>query len=214
MVIFGYFSRQNATYMAYILPFFWLCVFPSGKWQPSHPVVQALPFFPANGHVLADAAALFAVTATVVKVFRPCAFLLWALVLTHFLPCSCGFLVPTSSRLLSDTVQALHYVALIDIPVILIYILASPRASFLSNTSFSHVWRLFKVPYRPHPTYFFTDVVVHPGLLCAQLCSSPLHRLPSRLFRNAADHYSRFRWCLQVGHARQIQLQRVFPRFC
>jgi hypothetical protein len=147
--------------MAYILPFFWLCVFPSGKWQPSHPVVEALPFFPTNGHVLADAAALFAVTVIVVKVFRPCAFLAWALVLTHFLPCSHGFVVPTSSRLLSDTVHALHYVALIDIPVILIYILASPRASFLSNTSFSHVWRLFKVPHRSNLTHFFTDFVVH-----------------------------------------------------
>ncbi len=154
LVIFGYFTRQNATYMAYILPVWWLCVFPSGKWQPTHPVVQALPFFQADGHMLADIAALFAVTAIIVKFFKPCAFLFWALALAHFFPCNCGLVVPSSSRLLSDTVQALHYVALIDIPVILIYILLSPRASFLSRTSFSNVWRLVKVLPPLHPVSF------------------------------------------------------------
>ncbi len=148
LVIFGYFTRQNATYMACMLPFFFLGVFPSSKWQPTHALVQALqalPFFPADRHIVADAAALFAVAAVVVKVYRPCAFLAWALVLTHFLPFKSAFVVPPAARLLSDTVQALHYVALIDIPVILIYIVASPRASFLSRTSFPQMWRLFKV---------------------------------------------------------------------
>jgi hypothetical protein len=95
--------------------------------------------------------AMCAVTAVVVKMFRPCAFLAWALILTHFLPCKCGFVVPPPSTLLSSTVQALHYVALIDVPVIMVYIVASPRASFLSQTSFSQMWRLVKATPLPSP---------------------------------------------------------------
>jgi hypothetical protein len=164
LVAVGYLTRQNAAHMAYLLPVFFVCVFPHGKWQPAHPIVQALPFFPSDGHVVADMVALSAVTAVVIKMFRPCAFLAWALVLTHFLPCKCGFVVPPSSTLLSSTVHALHYVALIDIPVIILYIIASPRAPFLSHTSFSQMWRLVKVhPLRP---YF------SPSTFCGQRLQS------------------------------------------
>lgn len=144
LVALGYLSRQNATYMAYILPPFFLCVFPSAAWQPLHPIVQALPFFPASGHLLADAAALLAVTAVVVKTFKPLTFLAWILLLTHFLPNKCGFAVPSSARLLSDTVQALHYVVLIDLPVIMAYVVASPKLAFLTPTAFNNIWRMFQ----------------------------------------------------------------------
>jgi hypothetical protein len=161
LVAVGYLTRQNAAYMAYLLPVFFVCVFPHGKWQPEHPILQALPLFPSGGHVVADLVALITVAAVVVKMFRPCAFLAWALVLTHFLPCKCGFVVPPSATLLSATLHALHYVALIDVPVIILYILASPRASFLSRTSFPQMWRLVKVP--PPPPYF------SPSTFCGQL---------------------------------------------
>ena len=144
LVVFGYFTRQNATYMAYMLPAFYLCVFPSNKWAPPHPLLQALPFIPAEGHKLADAVALLAAVAVVVKMFKPCAFLAWALVLTHFLPCKCGFVVPSSSHILSSTLHSLHFVAFIDLPVIMLCIFASASSSILTRTTMKQVWPLLK----------------------------------------------------------------------
>jgi hypothetical protein len=218
LVIYGYFSRQNAAYMAYMLLAFYLCVFPSGKWLPEHPIVQALPFFPSDGHLLADAAAMTAVTGVVLKMFKPCTFLAWALLLTHFLPEKCGFAVPSSARLLSDVVQALHYVALIDVPVIIVYIVASPRLSFLAPVKISKTWRLLQVSYQPlkPPLLRLIPAIysLHTGLFRPQLRPPHLHRLHARSHPPAAHHPPRTRWRLQVGYSRQIQLQRIFPRIC